>query len=171
MNHLRRVGWSVHIEAGHVLEADLLGRGRAEILPGNPPEERGSGRSPWYPSNEQRAHCAAVCAGCTPSSTELSSPGLELASQWHFMDTSFMMSESQPFSHVIGLRALCTPFLWTVCSSPLPRFLLDCLFSLMICRSSLFTREINLLPWLEWQIFWVCCGKASFKRSSSRGIG
>ena len=51
-----------------------------------------------------------------------------------------------------------------------PGFLLDCLFSLMICRSSLFTRKINLLLWLELQIFGILCGKASSKRSYSRGI-
>lgn len=52
----------------------------------------------------------------------------------------------------------------------LPGFLLDCLFSLMIGRSSLFTRKINLLLWLELQIFGILCGKASSKRSYSRGI-
>ena len=52
----------------------------------------------------------------------------------------------------------------------LPGFLLDCLFSLMIGRSSLFTRKINLLLWLELQVFGILCGKASSKRSYSRGI-
>lgn len=34
-----------------------------------------------------------------------------VAAQCHSMYMAPMMSESQPFSHVIGLRVLCTPFL------------------------------------------------------------
>lgn len=87
----------------------MLSRDSAKLLPGDPLEARGQGDLCGLCTAAHRAHEAAACPLHTlVGSLEQSEAGL--AAQWHSMYMAPMMSDSQPFSHVIGLRALCTPF-------------------------------------------------------------